>query len=67
MLGALVDKSLVQFGDAGTGQGRYRLLETVRQYAAGQLDALGQARTDRPGSRTAITTWRWPRRPLRSS
>jgi predicted ATPase/DNA-binding CsgD family transcriptional regulator len=41
LLGALVDKSLVQFGDAGAGPGRYRLLETVRQYAAGQLDALG--------------------------
>jgi non-specific serine/threonine protein kinase len=43
LLGALVDKSLVQFGDSGAGQGRYRLLETVRQYAAGQLDALGPA------------------------
>ncbi len=42
-LGALVDKSLVQFGDTGTGPGRYRLLETVRQYAAGQLDAQGPA------------------------
>jgi predicted ATPase/DNA-binding CsgD family transcriptional regulator len=40
-LGALVDKSLVQFADAGAGPGRYRLLETVRQYAAGCLDALG--------------------------
>jgi predicted ATPase/DNA-binding CsgD family transcriptional regulator len=40
-VGALVDKSLVQFGDAGAGAGRYRLLETVRQYAAGQLAALG--------------------------
>jgi DNA-binding CsgD family transcriptional regulator len=43
LLGALVDKSLVQFDDAGTGPGRYRLLETVRQYAAGQLEALGPA------------------------
>jgi len=43
LLGGLVDKSLVQFGDAGTGPGRYRLLETVRQYAAGQLDTLGPA------------------------
>ncbi len=43
LLGALVDKSLVQFGDTGTGPDRYRLLETVRQYAAGQLDALGPA------------------------
>jgi len=38
-----VDKSLVQFGDAGTGPSRYRLLETVRQYAADQLEALGPA------------------------
>jgi predicted ATPase/DNA-binding CsgD family transcriptional regulator len=44
-LGALVDKSLVQFGDAGAGPGRYRLLDTVRQYAAGQLDALGTEAT----------------------
>src|SRR5215469_10576114 len=34
-----------------TGQGRYRLLETVRQYAAGQLDALGTAAAD--AARTA--------------
>jgi non-specific serine/threonine protein kinase len=40
-LGTLVDKSLVQFGDTGAGTGRYRLLETVRQYAAWQLDARG--------------------------
>jgi len=42
-LGALVDKSLVQFSDTGAGPGRYRLLETVRQYADGQLGALGPA------------------------
>ncbi|HEX4292115.1 MAG TPA: LuxR family transcriptional regulator, partial [Trebonia sp.] len=47
-LGALVDKSLVQFGDTGAGPGRYRLLETVRQYAAGQLEAMG-----RPTAETA--------------
>ena len=41
-LGALVDKSLVQFGDAGADPGRYRLLDTVRQYAAGRLDAQGE-------------------------
>jgi predicted ATPase/class 3 adenylate cyclase/DNA-binding CsgD family transcriptional regulator len=45
-LGGLVDKSLVQFGDTGAGPGRYRLLETVRRYAAGQLDGLGQAAAD---------------------
>ncbi len=42
-LGALVDKSLVQFGDTGAGSVRYRLLETVRQYAAERLDGLGPA------------------------
>src|SRR5215469_6995418 len=42
-LGALVDKSLVQFDHTGAGPGRYRLLETVRQYAARQLDAQGPA------------------------
>jgi predicted ATPase/DNA-binding CsgD family transcriptional regulator len=42
-LGALVDKSLVQFDHTGAGPGRYRLLETVRQYAAGQLEAQGPA------------------------
>jgi LuxR family transcriptional regulator, maltose regulon positive regulatory protein len=45
-LGALVDKSLVQFGDTEAGPGRYWLLETVRQYAAGQLDAMGPAAAD---------------------
>jgi predicted ATPase len=51
LLGALVDKSLVQFGDTGVGPGRYRLLETVRQYAARRLDAQGPAAAD--AARTA--------------
>jgi predicted ATPase/DNA-binding SARP family transcriptional activator/class 3 adenylate cyclase len=42
LLGALVDKSLVTAEPAGPTL-RYRLLETIRQYAAGQLDALGPA------------------------
>jgi ATP/maltotriose-dependent transcriptional regulator MalT len=33
----------VQFDRSETGPGRYRLLETVRQYAAGQLAVLGPA------------------------
>ncbi len=44
-LGALVDKSLVEFGDTRTGPGRYRLLETVRQYASNHLDVHGEAAT----------------------
>jgi len=46
LLGALVDKSLVQFDHTGAGPGRYRLLETVRRYAARQLDAQGPAAAD---------------------
>ena len=42
-LGTLVDKNLVQFNDSGTGPARYRLLETVRQYTARQLERLGPA------------------------
>jgi predicted ATPase len=42
-LGALVDKSLVQFEGSGGRPVRYRLLETVRQYAERQLESLGPA------------------------
>jgi predicted ATPase/class 3 adenylate cyclase len=51
LLGALVDKNLVQFEDSGGGPVRYRLLETVRQYAARQLESLGPAAAD--GARDA--------------
>ena len=40
-LDALVDKSLVQIEDSA-GVGRYRLLETVREYASAKLDERGQ-------------------------
>jgi predicted ATPase/class 3 adenylate cyclase len=42
-LWALVDKNLVQFDDIGVRPARYRLLETVRQYAAQQLERQGPA------------------------
>jgi non-specific serine/threonine protein kinase len=51
LLGALVDKSLVQYGDTGAGPGRYRLLETIRVYAAGRLDTEGPAAAE--AARTA--------------
>ncbi|QLL06541.1 LuxR family transcriptional regulator [Mycobacterium vicinigordonae] len=41
-LGLLVDKSLVVADDTGTGM-RYRLLETVRQYAQEKLGESGEA------------------------
>jgi predicted ATPase/DNA-binding CsgD family transcriptional regulator len=40
-LGRLVDKSLVVMDDEG-GEARYRLLETIRQYAQDRLDAAGE-------------------------
>ena len=41
LLTALVDKSLVVTGDDGP-DGRYRLLETIRQYAAERAEAAGE-------------------------
>ena len=40
-LGQLVDKSLVLAEETDDGSTRYRLLETIRQYAAGHLDEAG--------------------------
>jgi predicted ATPase/DNA-binding SARP family transcriptional activator len=41
LLGRLVDKSLVHV-ESGAGDRRFRLLETVRQYAAEQLEEAGE-------------------------
>ena len=43
LLTSLVDKSLVVFEDRAAADGRYRLLEMVRQYAAEGLQASGEA------------------------
>lgn len=48
-LGALVARSLVQV----VGDGRYRLLETIRSYAAGKRDASG----DGEDSRLRLVAW----------
>jgi predicted ATPase/DNA-binding SARP family transcriptional activator/Tfp pilus assembly protein PilF len=42
LLTSLVDKSLIVFEERGPGEGRYRLLEMVRQYAAESLQASGE-------------------------
>ncbi|MEW2575441.1 AfsR/SARP family transcriptional regulator [Streptomyces syringium] len=48
LLGSLVDKSLVVAAPAADGQMRYRLLETVGEYAAERLDEAGErAATER--------------------
>jgi predicted ATPase/DNA-binding SARP family transcriptional activator len=44
LLGRLVDKSLVHV-EEGPGDRRYRLLETVRQYAAEQLREVGERKS----------------------
>ncbi|HEY3683854.1 MAG TPA: AAA family ATPase, partial [Streptosporangiaceae bacterium] len=41
-LADLVDKSLVVVAGEVAGEMRYRMLETIRQYAAGRLDAAGE-------------------------
>ncbi|WP_409474984.1 BTAD domain-containing putative transcriptional regulator [Streptomyces sp. HC307] len=43
-LGSLVDKSLVVAAPAGDGEMRYRLLETVAEYAGERLDEAGRRR-----------------------
>ncbi|MEU4211330.1 BTAD domain-containing putative transcriptional regulator [Streptomyces sp. NPDC026206] len=45
LLGSLVDKSLVVAAPAADGQMRYRLLETVSEYAAERLDEAGERAT----------------------
>ncbi len=44
-LAGLVDKSLVVREPEMLGQARYRLLDTIRQYAAGKLSAAGETAT----------------------
>ena len=43
LLAALIDKSLVTLEDELAGDARYRLLDTIRQYAADRLAASGDA------------------------
>ncbi|HTX26759.1 MAG TPA: LuxR C-terminal-related transcriptional regulator [Streptosporangiaceae bacterium] len=43
LLAALVDKSLVALEPAVMGQARYRMLDTIREYAAARLDEAGES------------------------
>jgi predicted ATPase/DNA-binding CsgD family transcriptional regulator len=42
LLAALIDKSLVTLDGELEGDARYRLLDTIREYATGRLDASGE-------------------------
>jgi predicted ATPase/DNA-binding CsgD family transcriptional regulator len=43
LITALADKSLIELGPEALGQARYRLLESVREYASGWLSEAGEA------------------------
>ncbi len=43
LLAALVDKSLVALRPAVMGQARYRMLDTIREYAAARLEEAGES------------------------
>jgi predicted ATPase/DNA-binding NarL/FixJ family response regulator len=47
LLAALIDKSLVTLDGELEGDARYRLLDTIREYATGRLDASGEGPTIR--------------------
>ena len=47
LLGQLVDKSLIQTGSVADGLSRFRMLETIRQYAHEKLVEFGQAEAAR--------------------
>ncbi|MFF0016167.1 BTAD domain-containing putative transcriptional regulator [Streptomyces sp. NPDC005374] len=55
-LGSLVDKSLVVAAPSGDGEMRYRLLETVAEYAGERLDESAGSRTD--AERAHLTHYR---------
>ncbi|WP_053849709.1 BTAD domain-containing putative transcriptional regulator [Streptomyces sp. NRRL B-24085] len=55
-LGSLVDKSLVVAAPSGDGEMRYRLLETVGEYAGERLDEKAGARAD--AERAHLTHYR---------
>ena len=54
---ALADQSLLKVEEAADGEPRFRLLDTIREYAAERLDG---ARRDGARSRPATATGSWP-------
>jgi predicted ATPase len=63
LLSSLVNKSLVLVTERD-GEARFRMLETVRQYASDKLEEAGRLSIPERGTQSII--WRWLRRPSRS-
>ena len=61
LLISLIDKSLVVLDGEAAGDARYRLLDTIREYAGERLAAAGEKTRWRCATGTA--SWRWWRRP----
>jgi len=57
LVGSLVARSLVSLDDGNHGEPRYRLLETVRSYAALHLRDCGELDTFRSRHRDAYLSW----------
>ena len=62
-LGALVDKSLVQFDDAGAGRAGTGCWKPSGGTRPGSWTRRARRWPTLPGPSTATTTWPWPRRP----
>ncbi len=60
LLSGLVEKSLVVTRGSDEGVVRYRLLETVRQYALEKLEESG-GRSRPQDAPTQRTSWLWPK------
>ena len=67
LLARLVDKSLVVLAPTRSDDRRYRLLETIRQYAGEKLAEAGEEAATRrlpPPSTSSRSAKRWPLHPL---
>jgi predicted ATPase/DNA-binding SARP family transcriptional activator/tetratricopeptide (TPR) repeat protein len=56
LIAALVDRSMVQ-ADTGEGEGRFRMLETLRQYAAERASDAGESERLAAAHARHFTTW----------
>ena len=65
LVAALVDQSLLRLEEPPSGEPRFTMLETVREYALERLAGQWRGGGDPPGARRVLT-WRWRSGPSRS-